>query len=71
VSENPEAWTIEHFSQANPAGEGQANVPNLLRRVATSLDALGDIEVQDVVLHSEIDDDGQPSPSITVYFSRA
>jgi len=71
VSETPERWTIEHFSQANPSGAGQASVPDLLRRVAGSLDALGEVEVHDVVLHTEIDDDGQPSPTITVYFNRA
>jgi hypothetical protein len=29
-----EPWMIEHFSQANPEGAGQDDVPALLRRVA-------------------------------------
>jgi hypothetical protein len=51
------SWTVEHFSQANPAGEGQGDVPALLRRVADSIDALGEIEVQDLVLHTHTDFD--------------
>lgn len=71
MSESRERWTIEHLSQANPAGEGQESVPNLLRRVAETLDALGEVEVQDLVLHAETNDDGEPWPTVTVYFSRA
>ncbi|MEV4124665.1 hypothetical protein [Nocardia sp. NPDC049707] len=56
-----------HFSQANPQGEGQANVPNLLRTVADSLEELGDVSVSDLVLHSETTADGE-WPSITVYY---
>lgn len=63
-----DSWTIRHFSQANPAGEGQQNVPALLRRVATSVEELGDIDVQDVVFHSEVDDEGDDWPTMTVYF---
>jgi hypothetical protein len=60
-------WTVEHFSQANPAGEGQGDVPALLRRVADSIDALGKVEVQDLVLHTEVTEDGG-WPWLTVYF---
>ena len=64
------AWTVEHFSQANPAGRGQGDVPALLRRVADSIAALGEIEVQDLVLHPEVTEDGD-GPSLTVYFHRS
>jgi hypothetical protein len=40
VSE-PTAWTIEHFSLANPKGQGQGNVPLLLRRVADVIEGFG------------------------------
>jgi hypothetical protein len=60
-------WTINHFSQANPAGSHQGDVPALLRRVADSLEALGAVEVQDLVLHHEITADG-PWQSVTVYY---
>jgi hypothetical protein len=63
------SWTVEHFSQANPAGEGQGDVPALLRRVADSIDALGQVEVQDLVLHTEVTENGDWH-SLTVYFHR-
>jgi hypothetical protein len=63
------SWTIEHFSQANPAGQGQANVPALLRRVADSIEALGEVDVQDLILHTEVTEDGDWH-SMTVYFHR-
>ncbi|WP_261565465.1 hypothetical protein [Frankia gtarii] len=60
-------WTVHHFSQANPAGPGQDDVGALLRRVADSIDALGDVEVQDLVMHAEATADGSWH-SITVYY---
>ena len=64
-------WTVEHFSQSNPKGsKGQGSVPTLLRRVAKSIDALGEVQVQDVVLHVDIDDEGRDWPTMTVYFHR-
>lgn len=63
------SWTIEHFSQANPAGQGQGDVPALLRRVAASIEALGEVDVQDLVLHTEVTQDGAWH-SLTVYFHR-
>jgi hypothetical protein len=71
VSEHPRTWTVEHFSQANPKGTGQGDVPALLRRVADSLDALGGVGVQDLVFHAEVLEDGSEWPSVTVYLSRA
>ena len=62
-------WTAEHFSQANPVGRGQGNVASLLRRVATSLEKIGPVEVQDLILHTEVTADG-PHHSLTVYFHR-
>ncbi|MEV6429130.1 hypothetical protein [Nocardia sp. NPDC051463] len=58
-----------HFSQANPAGPGQADVPNLLRAVASTIEDLGPITVADLILHNEITADGN-WPSITVYYSK-
>jgi len=58
-----QSWSIEHFSQANPVGDGQSNVPALLRLVAESIEALGPVEVQDLVMHTETTADGDwPSP---------
>jgi hypothetical protein len=64
-------WTVEHFSQSNPAGPGQSDIPALLRRVAETLEALGEISVHDVIVHGhhEITEYG-PWPSVTVYFQR-
>jgi hypothetical protein len=61
---------VEHFSQANPAGKDQGDVPALLRRVADSISALGEVEVQDLVMHTEVTEDGG-WPSLTVYFHRS
>ncbi|MFE5141747.1 hypothetical protein ACFRDV_29480 [Streptomyces fagopyri] len=65
-----ESWTIKHFSQANPAGTGQDDVPALLRAVAGSIENLGSVEVQDLVMHTEVTADGY-WPSLTVYFHDA
>ncbi len=70
MSEKSERWTVEHFSQANPAGDDQESVPALLRRVAASIDDLGKADVQDVVFHAELDDGGRDWPTMTVYFHR-
>jgi hypothetical protein len=61
-------YTTLHFSQANPEGVGQDNVPALLRRVADTIDELGDVGISDLILHSEITSDGENWPSITVYY---
>ncbi|MFF3920734.1 hypothetical protein ACFYZB_46585 [Streptomyces sp. NPDC001852] len=65
-----ESWTIKHFSQSNPAGTGQDDVPALLRRVADSIESLGLVKVQDLVMHMEITAGGD-WPSLTVYFHDA
>jgi hypothetical protein len=63
------SWSVEHFSQSNPAGVGQEDVPALLRRVADSIEQLGKVEIQDLVMHAEATADGS-WPSLTVYFHR-
>lgn len=70
VSEQPQTWTIEHFSQANPQGPGQSDVARLLRLVAETLEDLGEVQVQDLVFHSEVTGDGEDWPSVTVYLHR-
>jgi hypothetical protein len=61
-------YTAFHFSQANPQGAGQENVPALLRRVADTIDELGNVDISNLILHSEITSDGEDRPSITVYY---
>ena len=65
--DNPKRWTADHFSQANPKGPGQDDVPNLLRRVADTIEGLGDVEVLDVIMHTQITEDGDWH-NLTVYF---
>ncbi|MEV4561939.1 hypothetical protein AB0K51_33855 [Kitasatospora sp. NPDC049285] len=61
---------MHHFSQANPAGPGCDDVPALLRRLADSIEALGPVDVQDVVVHWEVTEHG-PWPAGTVYYHLA
>ncbi|MFE9788925.1 hypothetical protein ACFYO7_26455 [Nocardia salmonicida] len=58
-----------HFSQANPAGPGQADVSALLRSVASTIEELGPVTIADLILHNEVTADGN-WPSITVYYSK-
>lgn len=60
-------WTAHHFSQANPAGQGQEDVPALLRRVADTIESLGEIRIMDLVMHNEITAEGD-WPSIIAYY---
>lgn len=64
-------YSIKHFSQSNPAGPGQGDVATLLTRVAESIREMGAVEVQDLVFHSELDDQGEDWPSMSVYFHDA
>src|SRR5262245_54941885 len=66
----PKSCDIRHFSQANPAGPKQNDVPALLRRVAKSVEELGEVGVQDIVFRTEVTEDG-PWHSLTVYFHYA
>jgi hypothetical protein len=51
-------WSAEHFSQANPEGPEQGDVPALLRRVADTLEGYGASRVQDLVLRNHVNDHG-------------
>jgi hypothetical protein len=62
-----EDYSISHFSQSNPAGAGQGDVAALLRRVADSLEALGDVQVQDITFSSE-PTGGEDDLTVTVYY---
>ena len=61
-------WTIRHFSQSNPTGDGRGDVARLLRRVAGTLDELGDVDVQDVVFHTEVTE-SEDDLTMTVYYN--
>jgi hypothetical protein len=60
-------WPIRHFSQANPRGPEQGNVPALLRRVAATIEELGDVNVEDITFGTEVTAEG-PWYSLSVYF---
>jgi hypothetical protein len=62
------SWSAQHFSQANPAGPDQNDVPALLRRVADTIANLGEVEILDLVMHIEVTEDGN-WPSITAYYT--
>lgn len=59
---------MHHFSQGNPKGPGQDDVPALLRRVAATLEGIPEAEVMDLVMHNEITEDGSWF-SLTVYYA--
>ncbi|NNN28940.1 hypothetical protein HLK59_00945 [Streptomyces sp. S3(2020)] len=65
----PQHWTARHFSQANPAGPGPGcdSAPDLLRRLAESIEELGPAEIQHIVVESEPTEHGH-CWSGTVYF---
>ncbi len=62
-------WTANHFSQSNPRGPGQDDVPALLRRVAETIAGLGDAWIMDLVMHNEITAEGN-WPAIVVYYRK-
>ena len=64
-----EDWTISHFSQSNPSGEGQGDVAALLRRVADEIESLGDVQVQDITFTSS-PTDREDDLAVTVYYHR-
>jgi hypothetical protein len=61
--------SISHFSQNNSTGEGQGYVPALLRRIADSIEALGDVDVQDITF-SRSATGGEDDLTMTVYYYR-
>jgi hypothetical protein len=61
-------WTMLHFSQANPTGEGQGSVPELLRRLAASIEKLGnEAIIEDITFRSEPTAE-ERDVSMTVYY---
>jgi hypothetical protein len=62
-------FTISHFSQSNPTGDGQGDVPALLRRVADSIEALGDAQVEDITFNTA-PTAGEDDLRVTVYYAR-
>ena len=60
-------WTMNHFSQANGSGLGQGHVPALLKKVADSIEGLGDVIVEDITFRSEPTAD-ERDISMTVYY---
>jgi hypothetical protein len=62
-------WSVLHFSQSNPTGAGQGDVAALLKRVAESLDELGDVRVQDITFRAEATE-GEDDLTMTVYYHR-
>jgi hypothetical protein len=56
-----------HFAQSNRNGIGQGYVPALLRRVADSIEELGDVQVQDITFHIEVTAD-EDDLMMTVYY---
>ncbi|MFF0010130.1 hypothetical protein [Streptomyces sp. NPDC005374] len=67
MTSSSQHWSVQYFSQANPEGPGCDSVPALLRRLADSIEELGPVEIQDVVIASEMTEHG-PWRSGTVYF---
>lgn len=68
--DDPWSWTVNHFSQSNPQGPEQVgHVPELLRRVADSIDGLGPVEAQDITFDTTVTSEGYEH-SMTVYFHR-
>jgi hypothetical protein len=54
VSDTRDLGSVLTFAQSNPSGPGQGDVAALLRRVADSLDALGEVQVQDITFTSMV-----------------
>ena len=68
LSDGDRDWSsVLHFSQSNPPGEGQGDVAALLRRVAESLDQLGEVQVADITFHTWTTDD-EDDLTMTVYY---
>lgn len=56
------SWTANHFT----ISELDGNVPRLLRRVATAISRLGEIDIHDVTFCGELDSEEY---RVTVYFN--
>ncbi|MET7998052.1 hypothetical protein ABZU76_44920 [Amycolatopsis sp. NPDC005232] len=62
-------WRAFHFSQSNPDGPGQGDVASLLRRVADTVEGLGNVQVHDITFTSEVTG-GEDNLTMTVYYDR-
>jgi hypothetical protein len=62
-------YTCYHFSQNNPFGPDQGDLPALLRRVADSIEELGEIEPLGMVMNVEVSEEGL-LPVVTLYYDR-
>jgi hypothetical protein len=69
MADDRDIATMQHFSQSNPEGAGQSGVSALLRRVAESIDALGDVQVYDITFHNQVTAD-EDDLTMTVYYDR-
>jgi hypothetical protein len=69
MSHIEDSWTVSHFTQSNPEGEGQGDLPALLRRVAGTIEGLGEIDILDVVFHNAVTAD-EDLITLTVYYHR-
>jgi hypothetical protein len=60
---------VSSFSLSNPRGPGQGDVAKLLRSLADNVEALGDVQVQDITFASVVTAD-EDDLEFTVYFHR-
>ena len=59
------AW---YFSLSNPLGPQQADVPDLLRRLADNLESQRPIEVLGLTFSIDLDPEANDWPKFTVYY---
>lgn len=63
-------YKINHFTINLPDGSDNKSMPKLLNHLATTLETeYPDINIQDIVMHFEVDDIGENIPGFTVYYS--
>lgn len=62
-------YSCFHFSQRNPEGVGFDDLPALLRRVADTIESLGEIEPLSMVMNIEVEAEGLV-PVVTLYYDR-
>jgi len=60
-------WAVRTFSRSNPAGDGQGDVAALLRRIADTIESLGDVDVRDITFCSEVTG-AEDDLTMTVYY---
>jgi len=71
ASHERDRYSVFHFAQANPQGSHKDDVPALLRRVADTIESLGEVRVQDITFHTELDQEAAEWwPSLIVYYHR-